>query len=275
MTRSFIQSVRAWFLRAGAIVCDPKRPEREFADELDSHVALHIDENLRAGLTPDAARRAALVTLGGVEVTKERHRERRTIRFIETCLQDLRYAMRTVRRSPGFALAAISSLALGIGATTAAFSAVHGLLLSPYPYQGADRMVVMSQSMKSGPVNPTLVTSEDLRSLLQAGSLDGGMMWDDFPMSTKHDSLPESLRVGKLSPNAFQFLGVPPQVGRTFTADFPGANSESEQQAVLGYRYWQSHYSGSPDAVGRVLQLDQQNYTIVGVMPDRFRFLDS
>lgn len=273
MRTSFIRSVRAWFLRAGAIVCDPKLPDRELADELDAHVQLHIDDNLRAGLAPDAARRGALVALGGLEVTKERHRDHRAMPLIETGLQDLRYSARTYRKSPGFALAAISSLALGIGATTAAFSAVHGLLLSPYPYQGADRMVVMSQSLKSGPVTPTMVTSDEFRSLLQAKSVDGGMVWDDFWMWTTHEGLPESLHTGKLSLNAFEFLGIRPLLGQTFSSDRLGAaTGELSQTVVLSYRYWRSRLGGAPDVLGQVLRLDQQDYTIIGVMPDHSVF---
>lgn len=190
-------------------------------------------------------------------------------------LHDLRFALRQLWRNRSFALVAIVSLGVGIGATTAVFSAVYGLLLSPYPYQGADRMVVISSSAKARPFNRLFATTNEFRNIMSAASFDGGVLFDDLPMSTRNAGPAEAVQAGKLSPNAFQFFGLAPALGRTFAGDFSKLSSQPENAVVLSYRYWRTRYGASRDVVGRTLQLDQQVYTIVGVMPERFRFLDS
>src|SRR5215467_12712009 len=201
---------------------------------------------------------------------------RRTgLNFVNDLRQDLKYAFVTLTRNPGFAIGAIVSLGLGIGAATAVFSAVEGLVLNPYPYGGADRMVVMSQAEGSGPFRRTFLKDDEARLLKQAGSLDAVILWDESWMWTKNEGIPEMLYGAKLARNVFQVLGVPPLVGRTFAGDSSTSGSDLAPVAVLSYRYWQSRYAGSGNVIGRTVQVDGRQYTIIGIMPERFRFTDA
>jgi predicted permease len=185
--------------------------------------------------------------------------------------QDIRYSLVTLTRNPGYATAAIVSLGLAIGAATAVFSAVEGLVLNPYPYSGGDRMVVMSQAEGAGTFRRTFLTDDEARLITQARSLDAVILWDQSWMWTKNEAIPEMLNGTKLSPNAFQVLGVPPLVGRTF-GDSSASASDLAPVAVLSYRYWQTRYAGAANVIGRTVQVDGQPYTIIGIMPERFRF---
>src|SRR5688572_22238892 len=135
-----MKSLRAFFMRLSGVFGSSKS-ERELAEEIESHLQLHVDDNLRAGMTPVEARRRAVIALGGIEGTKEAYRERRGLPALESLVRDVRYGLRTLRKSPGFALAGIVILGLGIGVNTAIFTIVNAVVLRPLPFADADRIM--------------------------------------------------------------------------------------------------------------------------------------
>jgi len=184
--------------------------DNELERELEEHLQRQIDENIENGMAPEEARLAALQTIGNLTHLKEQCRDERGLNFLDDLRHDMRYAFLTLTRNPGHAIGAVVSLGLGIGAATAVFSAVEGLVLNPYPYSGADRMVVMSQAEGAGPSRRTFLTDDQARLLTQARSLDAVVLWDASWMWTKNEGIPEMVSGGRLSRNGFQLLGVPP-----------------------------------------------------------------
>ena len=189
-------------------------------------------------------------------------------RMIKDFVDDARYALRQLRANRGFALTCLLSLALGIGATTSVYSVIRGVLLHPYPYRGADRMItfrVTTDVGYNGFSNYLLLNRRELEIIRRSDILDGVIATDSWDMAANSQDLPEAVHTGKLSANALEYFGVPPLVGRVFTeAD------ESQRVVVLSYAYWQRHYAGDRSAVGRKLQLDHEDYQILGVMPPKF-----
>ena len=188
--------------------------------------------------------------------------------------QDLRYAIRQIRKSPGFALTALVSLTLGIGATTAIFSVVYGVLLDPYPYKDADRMVHVELRDKSGRGPLLMVNGEESQELRQVSAIDDVFLQTGQQRTLTGGQFPISVTVGQYSPNLFTYMGVPPAVGRGFTpSDAPGG--KASPVAVLSYLFWQRQFAGNRSAVGKTIELDHDLYTVIGVAPARFTWGDS
>ncbi len=182
---------------------------------------------------------------------------------------DLRYALRTFRRSPGFAATAVVSLAVGIAAATGVFSIVNAALLNPFPFADINRIVRLDMNDKGKPRGLS-VTARRLVALQHSEVFDGAFAWNTWEMTLTGQGLPEAVRTQYFSANGLNVLGVPPLLGRVFNeADGP-AGEQPQRVVVLTYRFWQRHFGGRPEAVGQTLNLNREPYTVIGVLPRQY-----
>ncbi len=243
--------------------------EREMADEMRLHIELEAQELARTrGLSASDALHQARLAFGSTERFKEEGRDARGTRSIEDLASDARYAARTLRRAPGFAIAATLTLALGIGATTALFSVVHAALLEPLPFgDPAHTVVVWTGAFE----NQGSWMSYDEYELLtyEPRVFDEVGVYDNGTMSITGAGEPERVHAAQISQKTLLALGVAPMLGRAFLPeeDVPGANDV----AILGYAFWQRHFAGDPSVIGKRVEVAGRSSVIVGVMPASFR----
>jgi predicted permease len=256
-----VRRARAWLVRLTGML-GRDRGEADFAAEIEAHLQLHVDDNLRAGMSPADARRAALLKFGPVRAVREAHRDRRRLPIVDALARDVRFAVRTVGRQPLFAVTAILTLALGIGANAAVFSIVDAVLLRPLPYAEPDRLVRVEppgqdfiQLGKPGfTVRPKIQESPALAAtaLYHPGALNVG------------GDPAVRLRGAAITGNFFDVLGVAPAIGRAFTHDDVVAG---ERLVVISDLFWAQRFGRSSDAIGAAIVLDGRSFSIVGVMP--------
>jgi predicted permease len=262
--------LRRFFVKFYLLFANSK-VEAELAREIDAHLALLEDEYLRQGMTSEDARRAARLAYGGVEQAKQLHRDERAFQGVGQVLQDTRYTFRQLRKSPGFTVTAILMLALGIGATTAIFSIVEGVLLRPLPFPDPDRLVILGdEGSHCASCTQSSVTAPDIRNYMrdtQSFSHLGGYRQRLFELSGAGD--PAAVNATRMSGEVFAALGVPPMLGRTFTQQ---EDEEGQQVAVLSYGLWRSRFHGDANALGSTILLYRKPYTVIGVMPRDFEF---
>ena len=263
-----MKRLRAWVLRLASMFAKDRR-ERELAAEIDSHLQLHMDDNLRAGMTPEQARRDAVLKLGGVEAAKEACRERSTIPLLEHLLQDIRFAIRQLRKNPGFTTTAIVMIALGMGASLAIFGFVDAALIKPLPYPKPNRLVAVTESI---PLIPRAALSYldylDWKRLNKVfRSLD---VYTGSGYLLKTPAGSEPVRAVRVSDGFFRTLGVAPVLGRDFYAgeDLPG----KPNAVILTYGAWQKRFGGRRDVIGKSILLSEVPNTVVGVLPRGFEF---
>src|ERR1700676_289801 len=269
--RALMRRLRAWLWRISGLF-RKERHDREFADEMASHLQMHIEDNLRTGMSAQEARRQALLKLGGIEPTKETYRERRGLPVLETTLQDLRYATRTLRKNPGFTVIAVLTLALGIGANTAIFGMVNALLLHPYNFPDLDRLVRVweNRGIDEG-ADARFIAPQDAADLQSGAAVFEALTTyrcGDFNLSAEGNV--QTARGCRVSANFFDVLGVSPTSVRAFTSaeEQPGA----DQVAVVSYGFWQRHFAGDAAVLGKVIQINSKKYTVVGIMPRGFDY---
>ncbi|HXJ94336.1 MAG TPA: ABC transporter permease [Terriglobia bacterium] len=267
MIRESIRWIRVAIARCLALA-QRRRLDEDLDEELRTHLATLAEENVRREFSAEEAHYAALRMFGRVEQVREAYREQRGLPMIDVLAQDLRFALRQLRRSPAFTLVAALTLALGIGANTAIFSVVNSVLLRPLPYPDPGRLVDVYQKTEGGNYNvfsgPNYFAWKDRAQAFQEFAV-----WTTGSYNLADNNQPEHVTAGPVTANIFSLLGVNPILGRTFLPqeDLPGG----PKVVVLSYAFWQRHFGGARDVIGKSLKLNGDGYTVVGVMPRGFQ----
>src|SRR6267143_50272 len=251
-----------------------KRREAELDEELRSHLEMAARERAEQGEDVNHAERAARREFGNVGLVKELTRDVWGWIWLRDIADDARYGMRMLLKNPGFAIVAILSLALGIGATTAVFSVVYGVLVNPYPYANSDRMVHLTVRDNAGNRRFVNLNGPQLQQLRQARSVESAAAMEGWNLTTTEGDLPEDVQAVYLTSNAFSHFAVPVLLGRGLLPSDAPEGQDPENVAVLGYQFWQRHYNGHPGIVGKKIQLVRKSYVIVGVVRPRFTWGD-
>jgi putative ABC transport system permease protein len=247
------------------------RWDRERAAELEHHLDLETADNVARGMSPEAARHAALRKFGNPMVVREEIYRMNTLEFLETLWQDLRYGLRVLLKSPGLTLVALLSLSLGIGSTTAIFSVVYGVLISPFPYAKPGEIWAPRLRDARTTRDPSIFQHlSEYLEIQKQPSFSIAMGTQPTNQLLTGDRQPENFTAVMVTGNAFQFLGVAPVLGRAIAPSDVKPNGEAEPVIVLSYLAWQRLFSGSPDALGKTLILNDRPQTVIGVMPARF-----
>jgi predicted permease len=263
-----MRRLRALALRLRALFTG-RRDDRDLAAELDSHLQLHADDNIRAGMTPGEARRQAQLKLGGLTATSERYRDRRRLPLLDQLVRDGRFALRQLGRSPGFATAALAVLALGLCASATIIAFVDAALLRPLPYRDASRLVDVTESVAQIPrANLSYADYVDWKRM--STSFSGFDVYTRTGFNWSRPSGLQALAGARVTAGFFRTLGVTPILGRDFH-DGEGA-PKAPATILLSYDAWQRHFGGRPDVIGESMVLTGTPRTIIGVLPSSFAF---
>jgi predicted permease len=288
-----MRRVRAWIIRIAGVfgnLFNRSKRDRELSAELESHLQLHVDDNLSAGMSPQEARRRAIIKLGGIESTKENYRERRSIPIIETLVQDVRFGLRMLRRNPGFATVAVLTLALGIGANSAIFSLINSLLLRPLPVPQPTELFLLKwksqqpaqwksyyhvgaceEDVDQARMNGcgfSFAAFDQIRAnaapVADVTAIAGAYVDITVGSGTEHTEATADY----VSGDFFSVLQVPAYLGRTILLedDHLGANPV----AVISYNLWRERFADDPSAIGRTIVVYGTAFTVVGVAPKDF-----
>lgn len=262
--------VRGWVSR--------RHLEQDFSQELEEHLELLTEENLRRGMAKEDAMRAAKVRLGGITQLRETHRELHGWLKLETLFQDVRYALRTLRKSPGFTMVCVLTLGLGMGASTTIFSVVNAVLLRPLPYPNHERLVRIEERHRGtfglgaaglDFANATYANFNDLRR--DAKTIENISAFREWRFNLAGDGEPEQVPGALVSGEFFAALGSKPALGRMITPedDAPGGDNHV---AVISDALWQSRFGAAPGIVGKTVRVNAEDYRVIGVMPREFDY---
>ena len=251
-----------WVMRAWNSITRHRR-DAELAEEMEAHLALSIEAKVAAGFSPDDARRAAIIESGGIEMAREAYQDQLRLPVAERMARTFRHAARGLRRNPGFVLAVIISLGLGVGANTALFAVIEALLLRPLPFRAPEELVTIGSRGTDGTswrlMNLDIdAWTEQSRTLVSLGAYSSGTEVISGPAG------PERVESAAVSPNLDEVLGFRPVLGRWFTRD--DARTGAEAHVVLSHALWQRQFASDPDVIGRTLRINGEPATVIGVM---------
>ena len=247
--------------------------DRDFQQELDAHLDLLTEDNIRRGLPPDEARRQAAVRLGAASSLRSQHRDVRGLPIIEDLAQDLRFAARLMRKERWFSAAAIAAIALGIGANTVGFTIVNAAFLRGFPFEEAERLRAISWRPDSGRRAPSSVLDlEDWRSQSRSFSGIAAYTFGAINISDDH-AAPQQTQGAWVTANHFDVLRQRPVLGRTFVAG--DQQRGADPVVIIGHEIWKNRFDLDPSVIGRVLRINGQPSTIIGVMPELMKFPDN
>jgi predicted permease len=255
--------LRAWL--------SPGHADQDFERELVTHLEMLTDENVRRGMAPAAARRAARIRLGGLTQLKETNRELQGLPTIQVFLQDTRFAVRMLRRNPGFTAVAVLTLALGIGANTAIFSVVYAVLLKPLPYANSDQLFNVFEAKPQDGITGTGWSYPNFAELREQNGI-----FSEMAGSQKHQLTltgrgePSVVNTSVVTPEFFSLFGEKPLSGRMFVSD--DGKRGAPPVVILSEGLWRGYFGGDPKIIGSFISLDQRPFTVVGIMPAAFRF---
>jgi putative ABC transport system permease protein len=263
--KQFVARLRA-LVRGGDL-------DRDFAQEMQTHLEMATEDNIRGGMAPDEARRRAALRLGGATSLQSQHRDERGFPLLEDLLQDLRFAARLMIKDRWFSAAAIAAIALGIGANTVGFTIVNAAFLRGFPFEEADRLRAISWRPNAGIRTPSSYPDlEDWRS--QSRSFSGIAAYSFGAINISDDRVaPEQTQGAWVTANHFDVLRQRPVLGRTFVAADEQRGAESV--VIIGYEIWKHRFDLDPQVIGRILRVNGQPATIIGVMPERMKFPDN
>lgn len=240
--------------------------DAERAEEIEAHLAHEIEDNMGRGMSEREARRRAYVRFGNRQKPREQIWQMNSVEWMESVLRDVRHAVRALRRNPGYAALAIATLGLGIGANTAIFAVINGVLLRPLPYAGEDRIVHVDQIEKRTGDDPTgLSVQEFLEYRSQSHSFEQFGEYHSMLFTLLGTQNPERVVTGVVSANFFSILGVKPVLGRLLVDADESKNAPPV--LILSYAYWMKEFGGDPSIVGRVFHMNDRAHTVIGVLP--------
>jgi predicted permease len=260
--RSLVSQTRVWL--------SPRQVDQDFAQELEVHLDLLTEESVRRGMSPEEAKRAARIRLGGPTQLKETNRELHGLPAIETFLQDTRYAFRMLRKNPGFTAVAVLTLALGIGANTAIFSVVYAVLLKPLPYTNPEQLFTAFQAnaqQGTAETGCSYLNFEEWRAQNHAFSELAGIVAHQLTLTGRVE--PTVVNTSVVTPEFFALVDVKPLAGRIF---FPQDGKQGAPPvALVSEDLWRGRFGADPNIIGTSINLDQRPFTVIGIMPGAFR----
>ena len=258
--RTLGSRTRAWV--------SPRAVDQDFEQELETHLDLLTEENIRRGMAPEEAKRTARMRLGGRTQLKETNRELRGLPLLETASQDARFALRMLRKNPGFTAIAVLTLALGIGANTAIFSVVYAVLLKPLPYAKAEQLFNVYEAQPQEVTGWSFMNLAEVRKQNHIFSEMAGVQFHQLTLTGRGE--PTVVDTSVVTPELFSLLGVQPLAGRVFLPDDgkPGA----APVVILSENLWRGLFGAEPSLIGSSIDLDKRTFTVIGIMPATFRF---